>query len=350
MLNFRKGFEFLFKSFDISWDTKILKKLEQDWHRFLMVIKKHWIYSIFNLRIVFFVIIITIINLTILFWWNYINILIWLFLLLNILYWIFVIFSYIYKFYKINWSSPCIEDIYTAINKSIKSDEIFSKFFNQTIFLFIILFLITIFSIISSIFYIIKWNFWFWIQLSNVFLFIIEVILFYMFLLRMINQEMDFKIIIPWQIMFFDQKWILWDSQNMNASKIKTINTEYSGLLWSLLNYWDILILSEWDQWWNWQMRIDFVWNPNNTVKEIEKILQNDLKLIEKNINIIFKKIKNELWINDIKNNEDIIKLKEYVKQNEQKIKELFEKWNEEIRNEIKELYYILINYKKNNY
>lgn len=343
MLNFKKVFEFLFKSFDISWDTKLLEKLEKDWLRFLMVIKRHWMYSVLNLWIVFIVLIITIINLIILFKWDIISKIIWIFLALNIIYWIVIVFLYIFRFYKINWNYPYIEDIYSSINKSRKSDEVFTKFFNQTIFLFLLLFSITLFSVINSIMYIINWwAFWFWAQILNVFLLIVELILFYSFLLKMINQEMDFKVIVPGQILFFDQKWVLSDSQSMNANKIKTLNTEYSWFLWSFFNYWNIIILSEWDQGWNWEMKMNFIWNPQNTVKEIEKVLKNDIQAIEKDVNIVLQKLKSELQI-DNENKENLIKLKEYVRKNEQKIKELFENGDEETRKEIRELY-VLIN------
>lgn len=43
----------------------------------------------------------------------------------------------------------------------------------------------------------------------------------------MINQEMDYKIVVPGQILYFDQKGMLGSSQNMNSNKIKTINTKY---------------------------------------------------------------------------------------------------------------------------
>lgn len=45
-INFSRITTWVFKSFDIAGDTKLLEKLEKDGVRFLMIIKKHWIYSI----------------------------------------------------------------------------------------------------------------------------------------------------------------------------------------------------------------------------------------------------------------------------------------------------------------
>jgi hypothetical protein len=54
---------------------------------------------------------------------------------------------------------------------------------------------------------------------------------------NMINQEMDYKVVIPGQILYFDQTGVLGNSQNMNSNKIKTINTQYPSILASFFNY-----------------------------------------------------------------------------------------------------------------
>lgn len=61
-INFSRITTWIFKSFDITGDTKLLKKLEKDGVRFLMIIKKHWIYSILMSWRVFFVVAIACIN------------------------------------------------------------------------------------------------------------------------------------------------------------------------------------------------------------------------------------------------------------------------------------------------
>lgn len=252
MINFRKVVEFLFKSFDISWDTKLIEKLEQDGVRFLMIIKRHWIYGVLHSWVVFFVVIIAFLNAYLLFSDSN-NSIIWsiiaIFLLLNVIYWTIIIIKYLYSFYKVQWNEPYIEDIYTCIKKSNDSDKIFTQFFNQTIFLLLILAGITVFSVFTAISSLLVW--WatnFWVGAINVILLIVQLGLFSSYLVTMINQEMDFKIIQPGQIIFYNQRGVLWDSQNMNADKIKTMNTKYPGIFGSFFNYWDILILTEWDQ------------------------------------------------------------------------------------------------------
>lgn len=347
MINFRSLVEFLFKSFDIAWDTKLIEKLEHDWIRFLMIIKRHWIYGVLNSWRVIFVIIIAFINAYLLLFsgenHTIISTIIWVFLLLNVFYWTFIIIVYLYRFYKIQWSEPYIEDIYSCLKKSRDNDIIFTKFFNQTLFLLIILAWITIFTsftAVSSL--LVWWTTWFWVWAINAFLLIIQLWLFFSYLQNMINQEMDYNVVIPGKILFFNQRWVLWDSQNMNANKIKTMNTKYSWLLWSFFNYWDIIILSEWDQKDNWEMKMDYIWNPTKTVKEIQKVLNNDTSTMEKEVNLMLKKFKDEIWIDDISSKENKQKLKDFLQNNDKIIKDIFDKSDLETKREIKEMYILI--------
>lgn len=347
-INFRKVFEFLFKSFDVSWDTKMIQKLESEWTRFLIVVKRHWLYTIVNSWRVIIVLIITFVNAYLLALSDDVHtvtsyIIAWL-LTLNVVYWIVIVIIYIENYYKIRWSKPYIEDIHSCITKSKKSDEIFTKFFNQTIFLLFTLLWITIFTWVTSVYWLIEWwNVTFWVNITNTLLLLFQIGLFYWYLNIMINTEMDYKVIIPNQILAFNQKWVFWDTQSMNADKIKTMNTKYNWFISSFLNYWNVLIFSEWDQKNSWEMIIDYVWDPVRSVKEIEKVLRNDLKMIEKEVNVLLKKFENEIWITDISIPENKEKLKIYVKENEAKLKEMFAKADDETKNEMRELF-ILIN------
>lgn len=346
IINFRKGFEFLFKSFDIWWDTKLLQRLEKDWERFVLVNKRHWIFWILSSLSLILKVIIVLVNSYLLTfpWEKFSNIwfIISIFLLINVGYWLAIIVIYLIKFYKINWSESHIEDIYSAIKQSEKSDEAFTNFFNQTIFLLVSLIIIIVFSSITVISSFSFWNLSVWYWIANVFLFIVQLFLFYSYLKKMINLEMDFKIVVPGQIFFFNQNWLLWSSQTMNANKIKTMNTKYSGFLGSFFNYWDIVILTEWDQWWKWEMTMDYTWNPTRTVKEIKKVLDRDLETIERDVNILLKKFESEIWVSDVSSPENKEKLRSFVAKNDDFLKRQYELWDEETKREIKELYVIL--------
>ena len=154
---------------------------------------------------------------------------------------------------------------------------------------------------------------------------------------------MDIRLVIPWTLIFVNQNWFLSNTQNMKSSKIKTINTDFAWILWSFFNYWDIVILTEWDSANDWKMLLDFAWAPVQTVKEIEKVLSNNLQAIEDEVNILLKKLNHEIWIDNVHSKESLDKLINYVKQNESKLKELYNNSDEETKREIKQLY-VLIN------
>ena len=221
---------------------------------------------------------------------------------------------------------------------------LFKKIFNHTIFLFILISLITIFTVWSSIYnsFIIE-NTDFWVQIINAFLCIAQFFLFASYLPKLMNQEMDFRLVIPWNLIFVNQNWFLSNTQNMKSNKIKTINTDFAWILGSFFNYWDIVILTEWDSANDWKMLLDFAWDPVQTVKEIEKVLNNNLQAIEDEVNILLKKLNHEIWIDNVHSKESLDKLINYVKQNESKLKDLYALSDEETKREIKQLY-VLIN------
>ncbi len=161
----------------------------------------------------------------------------------------------------------------------------------------------------------------------------------------MINQEMDYKIVVPGQILFFNQRWIYGESQAMNSEKIKTINTVHSWLLASFVNYGDLSVLTEWDQWWKWQMIMEYVGDPNGTVKEIQKVLQNDFISMEQAINVLLRRLTKDLGFANWEelNEEGKNKLRAFVKENDALMKEIFTTGNEEVKREVQQIYSLIM-------
>lgn len=249
-INFSSIITWFFKSFDIAGDTKLLEKLEKDGVRFLMIIKKHWIYSILMSWRVLVVLAVTCINVYLLVFSQVapdtISMGLGIFLGANVVWWFIVVIVYIRGFHSIQGNKPYIEDIYSAIKKSKLSDRAFERFFNQTVLLLLILVGTTVFVLFTSLTSIfISGNANMSTGMINVFLLIIQTTLFYGYLNAMINQEMDFKVVVPGQILFYNQLGIFGDSQTMNADKIKTINSKHAGLFGAFINYGTIIILTE---------------------------------------------------------------------------------------------------------
>jgi hypothetical protein len=346
-INFSSIISWMFKSFDISGDTKLLEKLEKDGTRFLMIIKKHWIYSILISWRILFVILIEIANIYLLVFSqstpSITTIIVAVLLTVNVVWWLIIVVIYIRRFRRIQGNKPYVEDIYFAIAKSKDSDAAFVNFFNQTILLLFLLIGITIFTVVSSIQTLLSGDVYFSVGVINAVLLVIQLGLFYGYLNAMINQEMDFKVVIPGQILFYNQLGVFGDSQSMNADKIKTINSKHAGLFGAFINYGNIIILTEGDQAANGQMTMDYVGEPLHTVKEIQKILVSDFSSMEKDVNLLLQKFSAQIGIENVDTPENRKKLKEFVDSNEALLKDIFKNGDAETQQEIRELY-ILIN------
>lgn len=349
MFDFSKFFEFIFKSFEIQGNSDLLKDLESDDKvRFVVLLKRHIIYWIFESWRVIIVVLIALVNVALLtVFTKSMDLISWIIawvIWVSISYWTYIIIKYFINIYKINWNHPHIEDIFSAISKTEKTEKIFKKFFNQTIFLFLLMWLVTVFTVFMSAyhtFYVKDTDYW--VGILNAALSLIQLVFFSSYLPKMINQEMDFRVVIPGKLVFSNQNGFLSNSQTMLSSKIKTINTDFKSFLWSFFNYWEVHILTEWDSGMEGKMILDYTWAPNDTVKEIEKVLYNNLQAIEDEVNILLQKLNHEIWIENVDTKENMDKLIKYVKQNEQKLKDLYETADDETKREIKQLY-VLIN------
>ena len=275
MLNFRLLYEKLFSSFDVSADTKLVEELEREWVEKIMIIKRSWIFGIFISWMFLFVFLLMLANSYLIFI-NFSNelitayILVW-FLAFNILYWILSVILYFKKFRKIYWDIHKITTTTLLKQELIQWDAVFTKFFNQTIFNYFILIWVAIYIVYDVIF--VQWlnNFWYWI--ANIFLLLMQIFMSSRFKKKMCDLEMDFSLVIPGKIIFYNQTWILRNIITINSDKIKTITSNFAHFIWSIFNYWDIVVLTEWDATNIWEMRLFFISHPTETVHEINDLL-----------------------------------------------------------------------------
>ncbi|EKE28048.1 MAG: hypothetical protein ACD_3C00106G0007 [uncultured bacterium (gcode 4)] len=276
ILNFRSLYEKIFSSFDVAADTKLVEGFEKEWVKELIIIKRSWIFAIFNSWIFLLVLIIMVTN-CILINYNFesrvtATTLIWL-LVFNILYWIFSVIVYFKKFKNIYWVRPTIIDTKGLKEELTLWDAAFTKFFNRTIFNYFVLIWITIYIVYDLIFWSQGFeNVWmYWI--INIVLLFLQVFLSARFKNRMINLEMDFSLVMPGKIIFYNQSWILRNVQTINSEKIKTITSNFTNFIGSMFNFWEIVIMTEWDEANMWEMHLYYIAHPTDTVHEINALL-----------------------------------------------------------------------------
>lgn len=277
LINFRTIYEKLFSSFDVAADTKMVEELEKDWVEKLMIIKRSWIFWLFISWMFIVVFALMLINSYLIFLEfndkTSAYIIIWI-LWFNILYWIYSVISYFRKFRRIYWVRHMVISVWELKDELVEWDIAFTKFFNQTIFNYWILIWTAIYIVYYIIF--VKWfsDFWIYWLLSIVFMFL-QIFMSSKFKKRMCDLEMDFSIIVPGRIIFYNQSWILRNLVTINSDKIKTITSKVGNFLGSIFNYWDIVILTEWDTANMWEMRLNFISQPSETVHDINELLGN---------------------------------------------------------------------------
>ena len=114
----------------------------------------------------------------------------------------------------------------------------------------------------------------FWLLLFIVVLFPVVIKL----LKRYIDYILDFVVVTPDTIVYYNQEWILsrrW--RTLWTDKIKTISVNKDWLLRSMYNFWNIIILTEWTDWtegWEGEINFKFVDDPDNIKFKILKIIE----------------------------------------------------------------------------
>lgn len=92
---------------------------------------------------------------------------------------------------------------------------------------------------------------------------------------KLIDYYMDFTIITPKKVMSFDQTGILQKTtRTLDTEKIKSMRVDKRGLLWSIFNYWSIVFLSEGDAESLWEIRLNYMSDPNRLREKIEVIIE----------------------------------------------------------------------------
>ena len=83
-------------------------------------------------------------------------------------------------------------------------------------------------------------------------------------------------VVTPESLIHYNQEWIFtrrW--RTVDVEKIKTISVNKDWLLRSLFNFWNIVILTEWDEKWAWEINFAFIDDPDNVKFRVLEIIEN---------------------------------------------------------------------------
>lgn len=93
-----------------------------------------------------------------------------------------------------------------------------------------------------------------------------------------VDYTMDFLIITPKEIVKYNQEWVLSrETENIPASKIKTISVKKDGLVNSFFDIGSIVFLAEWNDE-KWDIEMPFIDAVEQTEKRIKHVLGLDRK------------------------------------------------------------------------
>ena len=124
----------------------------------------------------------------------------------------------------------------------------------------------------------IHWDWKTWVYVTwFILFFIIFIPAIFKLLKKYIDYILDFVVVTPKQLISYNQEWILsrkW--RTVDVDKIKTITVNKDGLLRSLFNFWNIIILTEWDEQWTWEINFSFIDDPDNVKFKVLNIIEKD--------------------------------------------------------------------------
>lgn len=87
---------------------------------------------------------------------------------------------------------------------------------------------------------------------------------------------------------------------------------------------------------------MDYVGDPMGTVKEIQRVLAKDFSGMEQDVNLLLQKFSAQIGIENIDTPENKERLREFVKNNDSLLQEIFKNGDAETKQEVRELYILL--------
>ena len=275
MIAFHNFFSFVFKSFKIDWEVQLLQKIYREWFSEVVIIKRSWIFFLFNLwNPILFVSFLTLSS-----YFSFYGIIAWPIsyvtawtLLVTTLFFLITQFYYIYHFKTIHQNVEITSDFDLLIKKLKNTDKFFIRFFNWSFF-FQLIILAIFFEWITLIFGTQTISSLFFIVLELLCL-LISSFLLTQYRKKILDLEMDYNIVVKWKIYFANQTWFLSQVQIIESDKIKSIQAIYPNTVAWIFDVWTIHILTEWDDTHAMgTMSMFYVQSPEKTVQTIQKIL-----------------------------------------------------------------------------
>ena len=265
----------ILSSFNTKLDENLLKeKIEEYWENNVFLIKRHWLYLLWMFFFWIFMIatlwlLIYILNISL----NTTDFII--IVSLNLLWvWLWLILTF-YQLFK-------YLSHYNFLKQTISKEELKDGILEKYLKFSFILFIYQIILMIITSILMIQNNPWditdILLNIWQVFISFIFLYLIYKILYILINFEMDFVLISPENISFYNQSWLFRrESKAIWVEKIKSIQAIQANKKWvirALFDFGEIIILTEWDEAWKWEVRLKYIPKPDKIKNKILHLMK----------------------------------------------------------------------------
>lgn len=121
------------------------------------------------------------------------------------------------------------------------------------------------------------WGEYFWIIL--VAFLMIDVVFLFPIVAKYIDYIMDFVIVLPHAIIMYEQWWLFKRNVvTISVQSVKTISIKKSGLLYSIFDNGNLIVLTEWDTDRNGEIRFRWIADPEYRREQIVTLIGIDVK------------------------------------------------------------------------
>ncbi len=182
-----------------------------------------------------------------------------------------------------NFDTKLADKMYQKYSESYWSENVLIVFKNNVflaIYVIIPLILYLLFiSGVAWLFFIVDFwapqlNYYKWVVFT-IGVIIVTLIVGWKLLKRFIDYEMDFAIITPEEVVFYEQDGILSrEGITLNSSKLRSITVEKDWLLRSIFNFGNLLFLAEGYHEDGWDIRFVYLDDPDNKKYKAREILR----------------------------------------------------------------------------
>lgn len=341
MLSFHKLFQKVFTSFDIGKDTSFIQKLDTDGVNACMIIKRSWIYGAFIALALIPIGLLFAINIGLLMWaypTSPFFLTICALLAVDFLYLAFEHFRYFLYFRRVYGAVSQIVRPHTIRYESEEGNRIFARIFDHVI-LSIVFLAILMIATIGAQFFVKMSAGGITVTAINALIFFTQMGLMWGFVKKVIQLEMDFTIVVPGKVWFFNQSGLLADSKVIDADKVKSVTGSIGSFLGSFFGYGNLSILTEGDA--LGVIDLQYIGNPEKTASRIDVLLSANQERIDEATLGFLDTVLAALGIQkqDIDSTQARNMIREYLKHFESEMKADFQSSNPLRQKEIAEVY-----------